>query len=131
MKKTIAMLLAIIMALTLCACGGTSESADGDSWAYEDYMTEEEYSQLSVAVEEYIAGYNDLMALIEKTKIQLDDQSLAAVNGIPGDIETLNTILDDPSSMTGDMTAAELIEITQAQRDLVLSFITQINAIVG
>ncbi len=132
MKKIPVLLLTLMMALTLCACGGTSEPAAADDvWAYDDYMTEDEHAQLSAALEEYTASYNDLAALIEETRVELDDLSLAAIEGIPGDIESLNAILEAPSIMSGEMTAAELIEITQAQNELVLSFIAQINAAVG
>ena len=117
MKRLLTLTLALVMSLSLTACGGSdddasssdvndvstsvSEPADGsgDASVPEGRISEEKLAELTEAYNNVAVPYNEIANLVNENGWMADEQTKAEMNAMSSTLGTVGTALTEDISM--------------------------------
>lgn len=109
MKKFFALLLAMMMALSLAACGGSDDSVDADP-------ADEQLQALTEAYNEAATLYNDVAIAASDNGWMADEQTAADINAFGDTLEPIGEALTEDISL---LEGADYDELTAALKEFV------------
>lgn len=119
MKRLLTLTLALVMSLSLTACGGsddagssdesdvsvsTSQSAEdgsGDASVPEGRISDEKLAELTEAYNNVAVPYNEIVKLVNENGWMDDEQTNAEMNALNSTLETVAAALTDISKLDG------------------------------
>ena len=124
MKKFLALLLAMMMVLSLAACGGDSsaDSAADDAAVSEDGPTSEQIQAVTEAYNQVATLYNDVATAANENGWMADEQTAADIQTIGATLEPVGTAL------AGDMSALDGADF-DALPDALLEYVPDLEAL--
>ena len=124
MKKFLALLLALMMCLSLAACGGDSseDSAAEDAAVSEDGPTSEQIQAVTDAYNQVATLYNEVATTANENGWMADEQTAADIQTIAATLEPVGTAL------AGDMSALDGADF-DALPDALLEYVPDLEAL--
>ena len=124
MKKFLALLLALMMCLSLAACGGDSseDSAAEDAAVSEDGPTSKQIQAVTEAYNQVATLYNEVATTANENGWMADEQTAADIQTIGATLEPVGTAL------TGDLSALDGADF-DALPDALLEYVPDLEAL--
>lgn len=124
MKKFLALLLALMMCLSLAACGGDSseDSAAEDAAVSEDGPTSEQIQAVTEAYNQVATLYNEVATTANENGWMADEQTAADIQTIGATLEPVGTAL------AGDLSALDGADF-DALPDALLEYVPDLEAL--
>ena len=120
MKRLLTLTLALVMSLSLTACGGSDDDASssdvndvstsvsepaedgsGDASVPEGRISEEKLAELTEAYNNVAVPYNEIANLVNENGWMADEQTNAEMNALNITLETVAAALTDTSKLDG------------------------------
>lgn len=120
MKRLLTLTLALVMSLSLTACGGSDDDASssdvndvstsvsepaedgsGDASVPEGRISEEKLAELTEAYNNVAVPYNEIAKLVNENGWMADEQTKAEMNALNSTLETVAAALTDISKLDG------------------------------
>ena len=120
MKRLLTLTLALVMSLSLTACGGSDDDASssdvndvstsvsepaedgsGDASVPEGRISEEKLAELTEAYNNVAVPYNEIANLVNENGWMADEQTNAEMNAMNSTLETVAAALTDISKLDG------------------------------
>lgn len=100
MKKFVALLLAVMMVFTLCACGGSDEPAGtGLTDMNGNEVTQDTITKLTEAYNAIAVPYNEVATAANENGWMADEQTAAEINALSSTLGFIGAALTDDLSM--------------------------------
>lgn len=120
MKRLLTLTLALVMSLSLTACGGSDDDASssdvndvstsvsepaedgsGDASVPEGRISDEKLAELTEAYNNVAVPYNEIAKLVNENGWMADEQTKAEMNALNSTLETVAAALTDISKLDG------------------------------
>ena len=120
MKRLLTLTLALVMSLSLTACGGSDDDASssdvndvstsvsepaedgsGDASVPEGRISDEKLAELTEAYNNVAVPYNEIAKLVNENGWMADEQTNAEMNALNSTLETVAAALTDISKLDG------------------------------
>lgn len=119
MKRLLTLTLALVMSLSLTACGGSddagssdvndvsvstsqsTEDGSGDASVPEGRISDEKLAELTEAYNNVAVPYNEIAKLVNENGWMADEQTNAEMNALNSTLETVAAALTDISKLDG------------------------------
>ena len=120
MKRLLTLTLALVMSLSLTACGGSDDDASssdvndvstsvsepaedgsGDASVPEGRISDEKLAELTEAYNNVAVPYNEIANLVNENGWMADEQTKAEMNALNSTLETVAAALTDTSKLDG------------------------------
>lgn len=120
MKRLLTLTLALVMSLSLTACGGSDDDASssdvndvstsvsepaedgsGDASVPEGSISDEKLAELTEAYNNVAVPYNEIAKLVNENGWMADEQTNAEMNALNSTLETVAAALTDTSKLDG------------------------------
>ena len=120
MKRLLTLTLALVMSLSLTACGGSDDDASssdvndvstsvsepaedgsGDASVPEGRISDEKLAELTEAYNNVAVPYNEIANLVNENGWMADEQTNAEMNALNSTLETVAAALTDTSKLDG------------------------------
>ncbi|MCB6500864.1 hypothetical protein LI148_10380 [Colidextribacter sp. 210702-DFI.3.9] len=120
MKRLLTLTLALVMSLSLTACGGSDDDASssdvndvstsvsepaedgsGDASVPEGRISDEKLAELTEAYNNVAVPYNEIAKLVNENGWMADEQTNAEMNALNSTLETVAAALTDTSKLDG------------------------------
>ena len=134
MKRLLTLTLALVMSLSLTACGGSDDASSsdvndvstsvsepaadgsGDASVPEGRISDEKLAELTEAYNNVAVPYNEIANLVNENGWMADEQTNAEMNALNSTLGTVGTALTEDISMLDGADVDALIERRTARR---------------
>ncbi len=114
MRKILVLMMALVMTLSLAACGGADTSGTGAAdWPYKD-VTREQIEAISDVLAELVPLYNEAATAAKENGWEADETTVQELHVLYVLIETAKAGVADPSEYEGVTDMVTVVEQYQA-----------------